>query len=122
MDPTLKNGSIHVVLLTTYMFKHPDRGDMVAVGMPGRRAYYVKRVLGLPGENISFRNGQLIIDGRELTETYLNDIGRWQLSSMDIPEGYYFIAGDNRRTEFSDHTLGFVSSRDIVGKLIPLMK
>ena len=118
MAPTLEDGTIHFVNLVAYLTGEPKRGDMVAVAMPGRKAYYMKRVLGLPGETIAFDQGVLVINSQPVNEPYLTELGNWNLAKAAIPEGSYFIAGDNRRTRFNSHTLGFVDRNDIVGKLI----
>jgi len=118
MEPTLRNGSIHFVNLLTYRYADPVRGDLVAVVMPGRNAYFVKRVLGLPGERLSFQNGHLFINDVSMVEPYIIDRGNWTLDTVVIPAGSYFIAGDNRLTSFISHTLGFVDRKNISGKLL----
>ena len=118
MEPTLQNGSIHVINLLVYRYSRPARGDVVAVRMPGGGAYYMKRILGMPGETISFLNGTLIIDGVELPEDYIHAQGNWEMSPVMIPDAQYFIAGDNRRTTFNGHTLGLVNEKDLAGVLV----
>jgi len=118
MEPTVHNGSIHFLNLTAYWWRDPQRQDMVAVAMPGGRSFYMKRVLGLPGETISFLQGALHINGVQLAEPYLNSQGNWELEPLIIPDRYYFVAGDNRNTPFSGHTLGLVERRFISGVLL----
>ncbi len=119
MQPTLMDRTIHVVNLTAYWHRNPQRGDMVAVAMPGGRVYYMKRVLALPGETISFDRGRLSIDGTEMPEPYLaGPPGNWNMNAMEVPADYYFIAGDNRNTPFEGHTLGLVESKRISGALL----
>ncbi len=117
MAPTLTDGTIHVVNLAAYWRNEPRRGDMVAVEMPGRRAYYMKRVLGLPGEQVEFRNGRLLVNGQPVEEPYLAARGDWSMGTLQVPADHYFIAGDNRLTSFEGHTLGLVESRRIAGQL-----
>ena len=119
MYPTLSDGSIYVVNLLSYRFKEPARGDITAVKMPGNRSYYVKRILGLPGETIAFQSGRLLINGVQHPESYLASKGGWNLEPIIIPEGQYFIAGDNRETEFSHHTLGFIRKSQLAGMILP---
>ena len=117
MAPTLVDGTIHLVNLAAYWRNEPQRGDMVAVEMPGRRAYYMKRVLGLPGEQVGFAEGQLLVNGEPMAEPYLAARGDWNMGTQPVPEGHYFIACDNRLTSFEGHTLGFVETRRIAGRL-----
>lgn len=117
MAPTLTDGTIHLVNLAAYWRSEPRRGDMVAVEMPGRQAYYMKRVLGLPGERVAFVEGRLLVDDRLVPEPYLASLGNWNMGTQLVPEGHYFIAGDNRQTSFEGHTLGLVEARRIAGAL-----
>lgn len=86
--------------------------------MPGGRAFYVKRILGLPGETIRFANGQLVIDEEELKEPYIAVLGDWNMNPLVIPESHYFVAGDNRSTFFEGHTLGIVNKDQLAGVLL----
>jgi len=117
MEPTLHNRTIHAVNLLAYWTKEPKRGDLVAVAMPGGQAYFMKRVLGLPGETVAFEQGTLMINGNRFEEPYLTDRGQWTMPPRLVPDGSYFIAGDNRSTSFEGHTLGFVERNHIVGAL-----
>ncbi|HMO52207.1 MAG TPA: signal peptidase I [Kiritimatiellia bacterium] len=117
MEPTMHHGGVHLIDLRKFRSREPGRGDLVAIAMPGRRSFYLKRVLGLPGETIAFRQGRLVINDRELPEPYLYELGDWELEDTPIPTGVYFVAGDNRATPFSGHTLGLVERSNIAGGL-----
>jgi signal peptidase I len=86
--------------------------------MVGRRALYLKRVLGLPGETVRFFNGQMIIDGREMREPYLPGRGEWTLPAVKLDEDEYFVAGDNRAVPLEAHVLGTVKRKKIVGGIL----
>jgi len=118
MEPTLHDGSIHFINRWHYAWSTPQRGDLVAVAMPGGRAFFMKRVLGMPGERIAFVNGQLLIDGAPYAESYLRDAGDWNMAELAVPEGHYFIAGDNRQTPWSGHTLGLIHEDQVSGRLL----
>jgi len=118
MEPTLSDGTIHFVNLIKYRWFEPKRGDTVAIAMPGGRAFYMKRILALPGETIAFDDGVLLINGSVLPEPYLRDQGDWTLLSTEVPEGQYFVAGDNRLTLFDSHTLGLVERQKMEGVLL----
>ena len=117
MEPTLHNRSLHLVYLWAFRTREPERGDMVAVAMPGGRAYYMKRVLALPGETVAFSQGRLLINGEPFAEPYLAASGSWTMPEREVPVDHYFIAGDNRLTPFEGHTLGLVKRTHIVGAL-----
>ncbi|MFA6991726.1 MAG: signal peptidase I [Candidatus Gracilibacteria bacterium] len=92
-----------------YLFGKPERGDIV-VFKPTKDSdkYFIKRVIGLPNETVTLKDGRVYItdkDGKtfELEEEYLNDRNRnhtdpfWvDLDTFEIPEGHYFMMGDNR--------------------------
>ncbi len=118
MEPTFRDRSIHVAYMLAYARKTPQRGDIVLISMSGRGAMYMKRVLGLPGERISFMGGQLFIDGKALEEKYLRDRGSWTMPEMSLREDEYFVAGDNRSVDISYHALGSVYRKDILGGIL----
>lgn len=116
MEPTFHDGSWHVANLLQFATRAPRRGDVVVISMAGgRRALYLKRVLGLPGETLHFFNGQLIVNGREEAEPYLGDRGIWTLPQVTLAGDEYFVAGDNRNTPIETHTLGVVKRKKIAG-------
>lgn len=117
MAPTLSDGSLHAINLVAYRRSAPQRGDLVAVAMPGGNAYYLKRVLALPGETVAFEQGRLLIDDRPMDEPYLTVTGAWTMPALRVPADHYFIAGDNRSTLFEGHTLGVVARDRISGRL-----
>ena len=118
MEPTYRDGSFHLANLLSYTVRPPARGDVVVIEMTGRRALYLKRVLGLPGDRVSFSNGTCYINGAPLNEDYLEDKGQWTIPELVVPKGEYFVAGDNRRVEWESHTLGTVPRRKILGTIL----
>ncbi|MBU1693856.1 MAG: signal peptidase I [Verrucomicrobia bacterium] len=118
MEPTYRDGSWHAVNLLKFATRHPRRGEVVVISMVGRRALYLKRVLGLPGETVSFFNGQLIVDGREMPDPYLTGRGDWMLPAITLDEDEYFVAGDNRAVPIETHTLGTVKRKKMIGGLL----
>jgi len=118
MEPTLTNGTYHFINLIKYRWLEPQRGEMVAIAMPGGKAYYMKRILGLPGETIAFDDGVLYVNGNVWPEPYIHDRGDWKLVTTTIPDGQYFVAGDNRLTSFNGHTLGLVERDKMKGVLL----
>ncbi|MBU1692786.1 MAG: signal peptidase I [Verrucomicrobia bacterium] len=118
MEPTYRDGSWHAVNLLKLAARHPRRGEVVVISMVGRRALYLKRVLGLPGETVSFFNGQLIIDGREMPEPSLTDRGDWTLPAVTLGGDEYFVAGDNRAVPLEVHTLGTVKRKKMIGGIL----
>ena len=118
MEPTFKNGELHAAWLLQHAWRPPQRGEVVVISMSGTRAFYLKRILALPGERIAFDRGTLLINNDRQPEPYLHGTGNWTMAEMTVPDGEYFVAGDNRSIPIERHTLGTVNRKMIVGGLI----
>ena len=108
-----------------YHFRKPRRGDIVVFETPARAwnecragGTFVKRLIGLPGETISEREGRIYIDGRELKEPYVRadqrsfDSGGWL-----VPANSYFVMGDNRQRSCDSRRWGAVPRERLIGKV-----
>ncbi|MDD3605334.1 MAG: signal peptidase I [Kiritimatiellae bacterium] len=118
MEPTMRDRSVRLVNLLKYRTGSPARGEVVIIRAAGRRVFYLKRILGLPGETVSFENGQLFIDGEAYDETYLKDQGIWTMSPVILKSSEYFVAGDNRSVPITRHLMGTVERGRIAGGLL----
>jgi len=121
MDPTLLSGEVGVLNKITYTLGNPERGDVVVVKYPGDPEHkrYVKRVIGLPNEKLTVKDGAVFINDRRLIENYLPSYvttekdGSWQLGSDE-----YFLMGDNRPNSNDSRYFGPVEKRFIIGKTV----
>lgn len=99
---------------------HIERGDIVVFWFPNDPdKSYVKRVIGLPGEMVELRNGKVMINGKELDETYLDKEHNQSLPSMPptpVLEHHYFVMGDNRDNSSDSRYWGLVPEKYIYGK------
>ncbi len=118
MMPTYQDQSFHLANLQAYWRGRPQRGDPVVISMTGMRAFYLKRIIGLPGERISFIQGQLYIDGSATDEPYLPQPGSWTMIETRIGSNEYFVAGDNRSMPMEMHAVGFVERDKIKGRIL----
>ena len=118
MEPTLFSGEYVVVNRLSYRLGSPRRGDIIVFHFPrDPKEEYIKRVIGLPGDEVEVRNGTVYINGQPLDENYLkvktNYIGSWV-----IPEGQLFVLGDNRNNSSDSHDWGTVPLDYVVGKAV----
>lgn len=128
MMPTLEHGERMVVNKIGYQIGELQRFDIV-VFHASQEKDYVKRVIGLPGDHVAYKNDQLYINGEIQEEPYL-DSYKAQLPSGTltedftleeytqksiIPEGYVFVMGDNRRNSLDSREIGLVSVEEIIG-------
>ncbi len=120
METTLANGDQLIVENLTYYFHDPERFDVI-VFPHGENVNYIKRIIGLPGETVQIRNGDVYINGEMLDENYgresIEDAG---LASQEIVLGEeeYFVLGDNRNASVDSRKeeVGTVSRSEIKGR------
>ncbi len=99
MADTIPSGSRIISSRMHYWFSDPERGDVILFEPPDGDIYpYVKRVIGLPGETVAIIDGLVYIDGSEtpLDEPYLKETPVGSFGPYVVPEGCYFVMGDNR--------------------------
>jgi signal peptidase I len=118
MLPTYEPGSFHLVNRATYAWRSPARGDVVGVRLAGWRVMYVKRIVGLPGERVAFRDGTLVVDGHDTTEGYLQRPSSWTTKETELGPDEYFVVGDNRSMPIELHEFGRVKRERIAGPLL----
>jgi signal peptidase I len=125
MEDTLMDGDNLYVEKISYRLDKLDRFDIIVFYPYGReeKDYYVKRIIGLPGETIQIMNGEIYINGEVLEENYgknpIEDPGRAAFP-ITLGEDEYFVLGDNRRVskDSRDEKVGNVSKKNIGGKVI----
>ena len=116
MNPTLQNGEYVLVSRLSYMTGEPQRGDIIVFSFPVDQSQdLIKRVIGLPGETITIRNNEVLIDGRKLEEPYIAQSpvysGEWT-----VGEGQLFVLGDNRNDSKDSHQWGLLPKENVIGK------
>ena len=118
MHPTLEEGDIMILNKTAYYFNKPKRFDIVVVDMPDE--YLIKRVIGLPGEHIEYKDNTLYVDGKKVKENFKHekteDFNIKELGSDTVPEGSYLVLGDNRENSLDSRELGFMKEEQLLGR------
>lgn len=103
-----------------YPFDPPERGDVVVFEPPTRSDKpYIKRVIGLPGEHITFGNGDVFVNGVLLGEEYIEDettCRRREVCDVIVPADHLFVLGDHRENSSDSRVFGPVPVENIVGK------
>jgi signal peptidase I len=113
MDNTLQNREI--LILKKYD-KNIKRFDIVVIDINGEKI--IKRVIGLPGDKILYKNNKLYINGTYYKEPFLvkGTITEDYKLDSTIPKGYYFVLGDNRANSADSRIIGLISKKEISGK------
>lgn len=99
MENTLKVDDQLIGIRIAYMFHKPERGDIVMFDYPDDESQlYIKRIIGLPGETVEIVNGKVYINGSDtpLNEPYVKETPLGSFGPYEVPEGKYFMLGDNR--------------------------
>lgn len=119
MVPTLKNNDI---LILNKLARNYKRFDIVVVR--AHNAKLVKRIIGLPGESIEYKDNKLYINGKVIKDVAPEETDDFSLEELygmkKIPDGYYFVMGDNRdgSSDSRDYRIGLIKKDNILGKTI----
>lgn len=122
MSPTLENGDNLIVDKLTYRFSDPKRFDIIVFPFKeNRTVYYIKRIIGLPGETVQIKDGKIYINGMELEEDYgAETIADPGIASSPVTLGAdeYFVLGDNRNNSEDSRraSVGNISRDEIFGR------
>jgi len=118
MKPTLQPGELLLVNKLAYKLGQPRHGDVIVFHYPGNPSEdYIKRLIGLPGDNIQIQGGLVYINGQAMDEPYISTPPNYQ-GSWEVPEDSYFVLGDNRNQSSDSHSWGFVPIGNVVGKAL----
>lgn len=125
MENTLADGDNLIVDKISYRFKEPERYDIIVFPYEYKEdTYYIKRIIGLPGETVMISSeGVIYINGKELKESYGREVIRnagLAGAPIELKDGEYFVLGDNRNnsedSRFSD--VGIIHKSEIVGRAV----
>lgn len=128
MEPNLHNGERLLVDKVTYRFRAPRRGEVVVFKNPtDPRRKFIKRIIGLPGDKVEIRDNHVFLNGERLDEPYvlsptLGPYGQPKFPAAEVPEGKYFVLGDNRNNSDDSRypDVGFVPRENFVGRALIL--
>jgi signal peptidase I len=129
MMPTLHDQDRMIVNKLSYKLGEPERFDIVVFHAPENKDY-IKRVIGLPGDHIEYKNDTLYVNGEAYEEPYLEDYKQQvidgpltepftleeKIGSETVPEGHIFVMGDNRRFSKDSRHIGSVPLEEVLGK------
>ncbi|MBD0266998.1 MAG: signal peptidase I [Cyanobacteria bacterium Co-bin8] len=124
MEPTLHIGDRLIVEKVSYRLHSPQRGDIVVFNPPPQltalgydfRQAFIKRVIGSPGQTIRVSQGQVIVNGQALDESYTLEAPQYEMLPVTVPEGYVFVMGDNRNDSNDSHVWGVLPQDNIIGR------
>jgi signal peptidase I len=116
MVPTLHPGDFVIVNKLGYKLGKPAYGDIIVFRLPRDPSQrYIKRVIGLPGDEISIRGGSVFINGEQLIEPYVS-VTTSRGGNWNVPADFYFVMGDNRNNSSDSRVWGYVPAENIIGR------
>lgn len=116
MEPNLHTNMRLVVEKVSYKLRSPERSDIVVLRLHPGDDLLIKRVVGLPGDEVAIHDGQVFINGEALEESYLNQETRGNLAPRVVPPLHVFVMGDNRRASNDSRSFGPVHMDNILGR------
>ncbi|HSF83272.1 MAG TPA: signal peptidase I [Anaerolineales bacterium] len=118
MEPTMNNGEFVLVNRLAYKLGAPELGDVIVFHFPvDPEQEYIKRVIGLPGDQVVVANNQVTVNDAILNEPYIAAPPNYQ-GSWIVPEEHLFVLGDNRNNSSDSHSWGPVPMTNVVGKAV----
>ena len=124
MMPTLQVGDRLVVEKVGYRLRSPQRGDIIVFKAPPALIVqnihddFTKRVIGVPGDMIAIKNGQVFVNSSAIAEPYIQVPPTYNYGPVTVPADHYFVLGDNRNHSYDSHFWGFVPRQNIMGHAV----
>lgn len=126
MEPNFHSGDYVVTSRQAYrMFGEPERGDVIVfkselLDEKGKNKSLIKRIIGLPGDNVSIKDGYIYVNGELVEEDYVAEQGiSGEMEEITVPENSLFCCGDNRGVSLDSRSeeVGFVTYDTVIGKV-----
>lgn len=117
MNDTLKENDVMILDKVSYRVSDIKRFDIIVLN--ASKTKLIKRVIGLPGEHVKYVDNELYINDKKVSDTYgkgiTYDFDLTELGINKIPDGYYFVLGDNREDSLDSRSIGIIPKKDILG-------
>lgn len=124
MEPTFQNKDVVMKSTFQYKFTEPKRGDVVIIKSDYDNAgHIIKRIIGLPGDEIELKNGEVYVNGKETRQDMTLDkmtMPKEIPETYEVPKGHYFVMGDNRQNsaDSREPEISYISEKDLEGKVL----
>lgn len=123
MEPNFYDYEYLIIDEISYRFNDPERGQVVVLRDPSHESqYFIKRIIGLPGDEVSIIDNKVVVNGVDLDEsTYLDSTEMTVADSgkrtVTLQDGEYFVLGDNREVSYDSRRFGPVSKKEFIGRV-----
>jgi signal peptidase I len=125
MEPNFHDNDYLIIDEISYRFREPKRGEVIVFKYPQNTSQrFIKRIIGLPGETVEIKDGEVIVLGDNITQV-LDESNYLSISlktagnlTVTLTEDEYFVLGDNRRVSSDSRSWGLLPGKDIIGRVI----
>lgn len=115
MEPTLADNERILVNKWVYYAENPQRGDIIVLHAT-KEDDYIKRIIGIPGDELELKDGILYRNGSVASEPYLAEATLSGFERIVVPKDSYFVMGDNRNRSMDSREIGFIARSNVVGR------
>jgi len=118
MRPGIQDGDRILIDRFSYKFNPVERGDIVVLGYPLDPSLdYIKRIIGVPGDEVQIRAGEVFVNGYPVKEPYVADLDPTSYHTARVQPGHYFVLGDNRPHSSDSREFGQVREELLKGRV-----
>lgn len=118
MEPNFYDKEYLIINEISYRFSEPVRGEVIIFKNPkNTKVYFIKRVIGLPGETVETHDGNIYINGQVLDEPYIANVSFQNYEAVTLGPDQYFVMGDNRTNSYDSRAIGPIDRHYIIGKV-----
>lgn len=118
MEPNFYQNEYLIIDEISYRFNDKQRGEVIIFKNPkNTKNYFIKRIIGLPGETVSIENGRILVDGKLIEEPYITNFSSDKHDPVVLKENEYFVMGDNRNNSLDSRQLGPIHKDYIIGRV-----
>lgn len=124
MLPTLQINDRLIIDKISYNFHNPERGDVIvfnptdALKQQNFKDAFIKRLIGLPGDQVEVKEGKVYVNNQALKENYIEDKPNYNFGPVTVPPNQFLVLGDNRNNSYDSHYWGFVPRDRIIGRAV----
>jgi signal peptidase I len=117
MEPNLHDSEYLIIEKVSYRLGSPQTGDVIVFHYPlNPQRDFIKRIIGLPGQTVQVRRGQVLVNGQPLAEPYGPAEATYNWGPETVPPNNYFVLGDNRNNSSDSHSWGMLPRGLIIGR------
>ena len=120
-SPFIKDNQVVIINTSNYSKRNIKHGDVIVFKVSGRKINFIKRVVGVPNDKIIITYEGVEVNEKDFFQHHIS--GNYQLKSLYLSDGQYFVLADNRNISsmFDSREMGAISFNDILGKLVKII-